>query len=535
MEVIMANLSTRKKVFICNMVISFLCLVSILGYFIMPFWKVEVSYTLTADTMKEMLLDVTEDSDVGVGEGESEVGTDDIVDDVNFAEILGEDGLTLALSIRLETADVLSSLTKDPQVVVEKIISGNVEKLVAQLNETIDKVAKAIVSLATKTVLKEALKEQVKQNLGENATNEQVQAELDAMGLDDTYISQQSDRLVDAVYTEGATTDSVAEETVRIVEESLVKMNQHDSDKYPTASLTPEEREDLKSEISDVLVEFTDENGNIDINGFASAMLTETLGDSEDSDDGDKDAVEGMRAIAPMSAEEDSEEVAGDLKTALTNSLMEALSDATETIALVLKVLSGVILFSFFTWFYLIIKILAKLRMKNNAIKLKLPIWLGSIPFTVLHLAPTVAMMVLKNNMSSIMGEDAGEAATLMNGLSISFFSCAWLSFVIGVAFFFFAIFYYGKLRKKLKKMKKGLIPDDSIVVESGAAVGAISFDSDDVAVSEAEVAEFDNVETEVATEIENVDVPAVDSIKADFEAVETPEISVDESDSDLS
>ena len=527
----MANLSTRKKVFICNMVISFLCLVSILGYFIMPFWKVEVSYTLTADTMKEMLLDVTEDSDIGVGEGESEVGTDDIVDDVNFAEILGEDGLTLALSIRLETADVLSSLTKDPQVVVEKIISSNVEKLVAQLNETIDKVAKAIVSLATKTVLKEALKEQVKQNLGENATNEQVQAELDAMGLDDTYISQQSDRLVDAVYTEGATTDSVAEETVRIVEESLVKMNQHDSDKYPTASLTPEEREDLKSEISDVLVEFTDENGNIDINGFASAMLTETLGDSEDSDDGDKDAIEGMRAIAPMSAEEDSEEVAGDLKTALTNSLMEALSDATETIALVLKVLSGVILFSFFTWFYLIIKILAKLRMKNNAIKLKLPIWLGSIPFTVLHLAPTILMSVLKKTMASEMGE----SAALLNGLSISFFSCAWLSFVIGVAFFFFAIFYYGKLRKKLKKMKKGLIPDDSIVVESGAAVGAISFDSDDVAVSEAEVAEFDNVDTEVATEIENVDVPAVDSIEADFEAIETPEISVDESDSDLS
>lgn len=518
----MANLSTRKKVFICNMVICFLCLVSILGYFIMPFWKVEVSYTLTAETMKEMVGDLTEDTDVNYGEGENEVNADDVIDDINFTDILGEDGLTLALSIRLETADILGSLTNDPKLVVEKIISDNVEDLVAQLNETIDKVAKAVVSIGAKTVLKEALKEQVKSKLGENATNDEVQAELNAMGLDDDYISKQTDKLVDSVYAEGSTTDSVAEETVKIVEEALVKMNAHDPDNY-AAGLTAEERADLKAEISDVLVEFTDDNGNIDINGFASSLLTEALGESEDGgDEYGKDEqypIDGMRAIAPMSAEEDSEEVAGDLKTALTNSLMDALDDAAETIAIILKALSGLILFSFFTWFYLIIKILAKLRMKNNAIKLKLPIWLGSIPFTFLHLLPTVAIGVLKNNMSSMMGEEAGEASSLMSGLSISFFSCAWLSFVIGVFFFFFAIFYYGKLRKKLKKMKKGLIPDDSVVSSNGAASAALSFESE----------EFEGV----SFNEESSDVVA--DVAADVEEFEAPEITVDEEDFDLS
>ena len=509
----MANLTTRKKVFICNMVICFLCLVSILGYFIMPFWKVEVSYTLTADSMKEMILDVTEDTGVDYGEGENEVDveTDDIINDIDFTDILGEDGLTLALSIRLETTDVLSSLTGNPEKVVGNIVSSNVENLVAQLNETIDKVAKAIVSVGTKTVLKEALKEQVKQSLeerGENATNEAVQAELNEMGLNDEYIDQQTDKLVEAVYAEGATTDSVAEETVKIVEEALVKMNAHDPENY-VAELTEEERADLKAEISDVLVEFTDENGVIDINGFASSMLTEALGDSEDEEYNDEYPIDGMRAIAPMSAEEDSEEVAGDLKTALTDALMEALGEATEYIVIALKVLSGLILFSFFTWAYLIIKILVKLRMKNNAIKLKLPIWLGSIPFTFLHLIPTVAMMIVKNNMSSMMGEESEAASTIMEGLNISFFSCAWLSFVIGAFFFFFAIFYYGKLRKKLKKMKKGLIPDDSV---GGEAV-AVQFESD-----EFEGSEFEEASYEVAGE-------------ADFEEDETAFVASDDDD----
>ena len=167
----------------------------------------------------------------------------------------------------------------------------------------------------------------------------------------------------------------------------------------------------------------------------------------------------------------------------------------------------------------MIIKILAKLRMKNNAIKLKLPIWLGSIPFTFLHLLPTVAIGVLKNNMSSMMGEEAGEASSLMSGLSISFFSCAWLSFVIGVFFFFFAIFYYGKLRKKLKKMKKGLIPDDSVVSSNGAASAALSFESE-----EFEGVSFDEESSNVVADV-----------AADVEEFEAPEITVDEEDFDLS
>ena len=105
--------------------------------------------------------------------------------------------------------------------------------------------------------------------------------------------------------------------------------------------------------------------------------------------------------------------------------------------------------------------------MKNPAIKLKLPIWLGSIPFWILYLLPTVGLMLLANPPAALANVMGAETVTLMtslfSNLSINFFTCAWVSFIVGTFFFFFALFYYGKLRRRLKKMKKGLLPDDSV------------------------------------------------------------------------
>ena len=45
----------RKKVFWANLFIIVLCVVSILSYFFMPFWQVNVKYTLTAEKMHTLL------------------------------------------------------------------------------------------------------------------------------------------------------------------------------------------------------------------------------------------------------------------------------------------------------------------------------------------------------------------------------------------------------------------------------------------------------------------------------------------------
>lgn len=499
----MAKLSTvtRKKVFICNIVISLLCVLSIVSYFIFPFWKVDVSLNLTADTIKTMLEDATQGSspDSGESSGESS-GEGETVDygaaleQLDFSEIV-QDGVNIQLSIRLKTADILSSLSSDPTVLVETILSDNINNMVNQLTPTIDKVSKGLVKTLTKTVLTEQLKMQIKDILGETATDEEVKAEMEALGLTEDYISTKTSDLIDSLYQEGTTPESAAQATINVVKDALDKMQSSGKAEYADLELDAEDEAELKDGLVEIFENFTDENGNLNLDGFVTDMLLQALtgegegtgdgsgegngegaGNGESKDEG-KTELQGFaygarKAVNVESSVESSEEiteeeVSMDLQTALTNMLMENIGDATETIAKVVKIISYVILFTFFTWFYVILKILVKLGMKNNAVKLKVPLWLGSIPFWVLYLAPTIALKILFKPNGAILGSmEAGMGKAILEALSIRFFTCAWISFVIGAFLFFFAWFYYKKLRKTLKKIKKGKIED----VEVGVA-----------------------------------------------------------------
>lgn len=217
----MANLSTRKKVFICNLVISFLCIVSIVSYFILPFWKVKVSYTLTAETIQELVGDAIGDisgedgGDSSSSSDEDEINYEDALTSLNLAEIVGNDGLTISLSISLKTQDILSSLTADPKGLVETILMDNINTLVDSLTPTIDRVAKSLVKTLAKVVLSEQLKSQVKDSLGDAVTDEEVKAELEAMGLTDEYIDSKVGSLIDTLYAPDMTANSAADATLK--------------------------------------------------------------------------------------------------------------------------------------------------------------------------------------------------------------------------------------------------------------------------------------------------------------------------------
>lgn len=524
----MQSTKIRKKVFICNLIITFLCILSIVGYFIMPFWKVEVSYTLTADSIKEMLDSAIDDasaeddnastqatkkaiaatnaeendeneSDENTDENESDEGAnsgesggfdlDNALNEMDFSEIVGEEGLTISLSLQFETKDILSSYTDNPETVVENILNENVSNLVDQFTPTINKIAKSAVKMATRTVLKEELKEQVKNNLPV-ANDEEAQRELDEMGLTDEYIKTQTDKLVDTFYEDDMTPEKAADATVEVVEDAITKMKESGKEEFADIELSEENKAELREEITEVLEEFTDDEGNLDMDGFVSKLLSELINSSEGEDDYNTEGaddynteIKGMRAVAPLAASgaqgssDEAAEISEELKADLTKSLMEQLDDSVEIIALVFKCIGYVILFSFATWAYLILKILVKMGMKNNAIKLKLPILLGSIPFVVLQLIPSTAVWLLKSQPSWIFdkiemsAEDLAEIDMVMQPLNIRFSCCAWLSFVIGCALFFFVIFYYGKLRRKMKKIKRNLLD------EYGEEIGANAYD----------------------------------------------------------
>ncbi len=503
----MANLSTRKKVFICNLVICFLCIVSIVSYFILPFWKVKVSYTLTAETIQELVEGAMDDLGDESGEGNddgSDVNYEDALGSIDFKDIV-EDGVTLELSISLQTKDILSSLTADPAELVETILTDNINTIVDTLTPTIDKVAKNLVKTVAKMVLTEQLKEQVKNSLGDAATDEDIKAELEALGLTDEYINGKVGGLVDTLYQDGTTVDSAADATISVVEDVLNTMKESGNPDYADVELDDETKAELKDSISEMFSEFADEEGNLNLEGFTTDLLLGLLEGEEGDGDGDGDgagtdelasATAGATVVLTNAQASDSansstdlneEDLSAELKTAIVSLIMEELDDeVAETIAMVVQIISYVILFSFFTWFYLILKIVVKCRLKNPAIKLKLPIWLGSIPFWILYFLPTVGLKVLLMPEVVAALEIPAETLAIFSNLSINFFTCAWVSFIVGTFFFFFAIFYYGKLRKRLRKMKKGLIPDDSV-----------NFGNDTFSDSDYEISSSENVPLE--------------------------------------
>ena len=135
---------------------------------------------------------------------------------------------------------------------------------------------------------------------------------------------------------------------------------------------------------------------------------------------------------------------------------MEKLDDKTVLqIAEIMKYVGYVVLFTFFTWAYLILKMLIKIPLDNPGIKLKLPIWFGYIPFTILVILPTAAITAVRYGaMDGLMGEGASSAKILLNAVNITFSSGGVFSFVSAIVLFIFS-FIYMHYRNQLKKIIK--------------------------------------------------------------------------------
>ena len=141
----MQNSHTRKKVKVCNIIIACLCLLSILSYLIFPFWKIEISYTLNGETISKLFSMVeppaSEAQTAFLAEQSSESTQENSLSSLNVAELLGDEEITLGLSVSLTTADAVSSLTQEPTQAVENIIKTNVDSLVEQVtSQAIDTV-----------------------------------------------------------------------------------------------------------------------------------------------------------------------------------------------------------------------------------------------------------------------------------------------------------------------------------------------------------------------------------------------------------
>ena len=436
----MSKSGSRFTVFLFNILIALLSVAAVAALFFAPLWKIDVKYVMQKEVLEKILPEEAKE--------------------VDLDEIVG-DGIPLSLTVSVQTKDTIrSALGKDARQSVTELIENNVDKVVDELAPTFDEIAEKIVRSTAKSTVRDAVNEQVKnflQNAGSEATDERVSELLKQAGVDEEYINQKTDALLDAIYAENATVDGVSQKAVETVEEVFEKLDESGVAEFQGAALTEENKEEIKNSIAEALSVIADENGNIDADDLAANLILEMLRSSEN---------ESEPAVATMdfttqetdsgSVEEDATE---QLKAEVKQMIMEKLTDETlDTIVLALRIVFGVLCFTAFTWAWLIVKMLFKAFSRNPAIKLKLPIWLGWLPFLALVLLPMGAMLLVKAQPSflvNLLGAEMMESlSTFFASASLSFSSAAWVAFAAAIALIILSI-PYGIFRRRLKRAKR--------------------------------------------------------------------------------
>lgn len=420
-EHIMSGYTVKNKgvAFIFNVIITAICLASVLAYFVLPLWKVNVSCTLTS----EMFRSITGES------GENEELMKEIADELEKKPI------DAAFDITLKTKTFLSSFASDGEKLVAEMVDYNAETLTNQLSGTVKEVSKAAVRATAKNSLKETLKD----------------GSAEYQWKDEETVNAELDKLTDALMKDDATVSSVSDAAADAIANVY---------KSETGNDIPEaDKQAAKAEMEKMLKEVADENGNIDADKLITDMLAQMLsgnsgsGNNENGD-GNGTGADKETAAATFTAAKTSDryidggegsgETAGSggssgettgggeedsmqaLKDSLTQAINEKIGGQMNTFLLVMKITGGLILFTLFTWAYIVLKILCKAATANPVVKLKLPIWLGWLPFLILYAVPTGVV--------GLAGSASAETAAMLAGMNFSFFTCGIVSALAALA-----------------------------------------------------------------------------------------------------
>ena len=437
---------------IFNLVIALLCLASMGAYFFAPLWKVNVNYTLTAETFKMMTngSGTSGESAGGAGSGAAtgeSTQTDDMMKEIE--KELDANPIQAQFGIQLQTTTLLSSFAGNGEKIVADLIGYNVDSLVEQLSGTMKDVSKVAVKSATKASLKEMLKDE---------DGNEYQWKNEAV------VNEELDKLTDALVSDNATVTSVSDAAVDAVA-NIYKSETGEE-------ISEADKAKAREELVKVLQEVADENGNIDSDKLIADLLTQAMNGSQGSGEngnetggessGTKQEAGAQYSFAAFTAYAEGEtggsgtssgsesgsgsgtdetaDSTEQLKNALTTKINESIGDKMNTVLLALKIAGGVIIFTLFTWAYIILKIVCKSTSQNPVVKLKLPIWLGWLPFLVLYVLPTVAMRFATNAANGAAGAEAGAA---LSGLSVSFATCGIVSAIAALALIILWIPYH--------------------------------------------------------------------------------------------
>lgn len=470
--------------FVMNLIVIALCAVAISAYFIQPLFSFSAKITLTPELMDFVKSEVSEDGTIDAEDGE--ISEDEIIDEVLTQ--LGKDRISISAGIELKTLDVLSALSasdEDTKQNISQIIESNVNGILDSFSSSIEKVVESLSKSVVKVSVKSTLKAEIEKHeiKNDDGTTMSVDEVLTDLGLTDEYLDSATEQLIESMKAENATPDSIADEAVKVVNQVIETVNKSangEDAKEAYKNLNLPEKLDEESEqqvrdvVSEILNEYADENGNVNLDNILYTFIGQALdGQNSDGNTDNEARTEDVYVVTSLSSvQADTDAATGETKKQYTKEDVQLLlhdkvmenvtDDLLAVITTVLKVVAGIILFTFVVWAWLVFKIIVKLFCANPMIKLWLPIWFGNVLFPILYALPAAIAFLVSNITSlpaSITGylqSTIGESAystfvSIGNSISLTANSCLLITFITTIVLFVYSIIYW-IVRNKYKR-----------------------------------------------------------------------------------
>lgn len=444
----------KTSIFVLNAIIALIAIFAIASSFMFPLWKVKFSVTVTPELIEAIRGETDTDS--------SSEKTDEEELMENVIKALEEKEVSLGISLSLKSSDFLSVLFTQSSSKITKIVEKNVDDFMDEIDDIIYEIVETTVKASVKTITKKQITESVSNMISADEDADQV---LKEAGITDKYIDEKTDEIFEAVKAEGATTESVtntAMDMIDEVQEMLLATGKFDADAIVFDEAT---RAMIEDKISEFLALFADENGNINFEEALNDILSQIMSGALSADD-----LSSMKQPAPTAmmlgakltgteeddSEQTAEEKAEELRQEIKENIMNAIDeDFIGVFRIFMSAVAVMLLISMAMWAYIILKMICKIASDNPGVKLKAPIIFGWIPYLNLVLIPSLVLLVLKSPVMTLLSDQISfgdiDIESVLGAFKLSFKSSNIFA-GISAAVLIVISFIYIPLRKSAEK-----------------------------------------------------------------------------------
>ena len=443
---------TRLFLRIANVFIALICAAAILGYLLMPLWR--VGFEIKFDEKAADLID--EAVGQAMDETRRSLDPDKNVDDRLTKELtkavtdyLRAEEIDFSIGFGVKTSDVLASLFSSDLGFMKDSLADNAAQIADDLAKKAGKLIKPAAAAAAKCVILSELDRLLEDSGGE------IKAMMKQCGIDNKWIEGRLQDVIDMVNDENATVSSVTDTIMSITDDAVRKVleAQHTEEADRALEEYFESRGDIVDELRESLKNIADDDEKVSFDTLISDLVEGALSGSDKAGNPDEATLDTLASKSSV----DLKNSKNTLEDVIVSMLDDVPQDTANTVVITVKALAAILVLTMFTWLYLIIKIAVKFAGPNPGIKIWLPIVFGWWPFVLLTAIPWCAMTFSKSILSGTLGESgvpdaAQNALGLLENANFTFFSGSFVAALAALALLLLSFIYVSK-RKKMKLM----------------------------------------------------------------------------------